>query len=90
MRVYKRTYRDGRKSGDYYYSFYHEGKQIRKRGVPNKEETKNLGIAHKTALLRGVLGIEEKKRERVKFDDLAERFLEYSKSNKKSWPREPK
>ncbi len=88
MRVYKRTYPDGRKSQDYYYSFYHEGKQIRKRGVSNKEETKNLGIAHKTALLRGDLGIEEKRRERVRFDDLADRFLDYSKSNKRSWKRD--
>jgi integrase len=93
MRVYKRTYRDGRQSKDYYYSFYHRDKgsqlkQIKKRGTPNKEETKNLAIAHKTALLKGELGISEKKREPIKFDELTDRFLKYSKSNKRSWERD--
>ena len=50
MRVFKRTYHDGRTSKEYHYSFWFRGRYIRRRGTPNKEKTRDLGHQHRARL----------------------------------------
>lgn len=91
MKIYKRVYPDGRKSKDWYYTFYVKKKRIRSRGLSDKTETRELAEALKVKLLREDLGIEEPQKAEgsgVSFDELAERFIEYSHSNKRSWTRD--
>lgn len=81
MRVYKRTYKDGRKSKDYYYSFYHEGKEIRHKGCSSARLTLKLAKQHERDLVEGKIGI----RKAPLFNDVMKDFLEYGKINKESF-----
>lgn len=70
----------------WYIDFYADGRRIRK-AVGAKKDAENALSALKADILRGEYRF--KKDSRIRFEDFAERYLEYGKINKKrSWQRD--
>lgn len=69
----------------WYIDFYADGRRIRKR-VGSKRDAENALNAVKADILRGEYNF--KKDRRVRFEDFAKEYLEYSKINKRSWGRD--
>lgn len=68
-----------------YIDFYADGRRIRK-SVGSEKDAENALAAVKTDILRGELRF--KKESKIRFEDFAKEYFEYSKVNKKSWERD--
>lgn len=69
----------------YYVDFYADGRRVRK-AVGNRKDAENALTAVKADILRGEFKF--KREYRVRFEDFAKDYLEYSKINKRSWGRD--
>ena len=79
MRIYQR-------GQNWCVDFYHDGKRTRKK-VGSKKDAENALAAVKIDILRGEYRF--KSESKIRFEDFAERYLEYGKINKKkSWTRD--
>ncbi len=89
MSVYKRKYRD-RKSGkiveskNWYISFYTEGKKISESVSPNKRVAEEAYKAVMGEIAQGKYSLRRDTKS-PKFEDYAKVYLEYSRSNKRSY-----
>jgi integrase len=82
MGVYKVK---GKKGDSWYINISVEGRRIRKR-VGTKRDAENALAAIKADILRGEYRF--KKDRKIRFEDFAKEYLEYAKTNKKSWKRD--
>jgi len=79
MRIYQREQ-------IWYVDYYYDGRRIRKK-VGSKKDAENALAAVKADILRGEYRF--KSESKIRFEDFAERYLEYGKTNKKkSWIRD--
>ena len=69
----------------WYIDFYADGRRVRK-SVGSKRDAENALAAMKADLLRGEYRF--KKDRKVRFEEFAEEYLDYSKINKRSWGRD--
>ena len=69
----------------YYIDFYIDGRRVRKP-VGSKRDAENALTAVKADILRGEYKF--KKDRKIRFEDFAKEYLEYAKTNKKSWKRD--
>ena len=70
----------------WYVDYYYDGRRIRKK-VGNEKDAENALAAVKADILRGEYRY--KKESKIRFEEFAERYLEYGKVNKKrSWQRD--
>jgi len=88
MIVFKLKYKDGRYSKNWYYRFSYKGKEYQAVVCPSKAKTQDAAI-RKLMELKGQLPKEEtKEKQRVLFEGLVKRFLEWSRDNKRSYARD--
>ncbi len=69
----------------YYIDFYVDGRRVRKP-VGSKRDAENALSALKADILRGEYRF--KKDRKIRFEDFAKEYLEYAKTNKRSWSRD--
>ncbi len=69
----------------YYIDFYVGGRRVRKP-VGSKRDAENALAAVKADILRGEYRF--KKDRKIRFEDFAKEYLDYAKTNKKSWKRD--
>lgn len=70
----------------YYIDYYHDGQRVRKSIGPSKRDAENALTAARADILRGQFKF--KKDRKIRFDEFSEKYLEYSKANKRSWSRD--
>jgi integrase len=81
MAIYKRRYKDGRSSEDWYVSWYVGGRQFKKKIGPNKRAAELYAKDIDLKRVRGeLLGLREEKR--ILFEDLTKKYLEWATGRK--------
>lgn len=70
----------------YYIDYYCEGRRVREPASKRKAEAKEMLEARKTDIKRGEFQLPGKRK--IKFEDFAEEYMEYAKTNKRSWIRD--
>ena len=70
----------------WYIDYYCEGRRIREPASKKKSEAEEMLEARKTDIKRGEFHLPSKRK--IKFEDFAEEYMEYAKTNKRSWIRD--
>ncbi|MEW6063243.1 MAG: tyrosine-type recombinase/integrase [Nanoarchaeota archaeon] len=76
-----------KKGLNYYIDYYLNSRRIREMIGPSKELAKKVLMKRKIEIAEGKF-LDIKKTNKIKFEDFAKQYIEYSKGNKKSWQRD--
>jgi integrase len=69
----------------WYVDYYYDGRRIRKK-VGSEKDAENALAAIKVDILRGEYRF--KKDRKIRYEDFAKEYLDYAKTNKRSWSRD--
>ena len=72
---------------NWYIDFYTAGKRIRQKIGPSKKLAENVLNKLKIAVVENKY-LDVRKRTKIKFEDFVEKYLDYARTNKRSWNRD--